>query len=112
MITASTPHTINTLDIKTKNRYSLISGDAATFTYNVGYYDDTAVKNRLNALEVDVAGIHQTDANFNYRLSLLENHEGNWATHSDLGRLEYRVSKLENNPVGLTNSEMDDILES
>ena len=112
MITGNNPHTIESVNIATVNRHRLISGDVDTYSYNIGYYDDTAVKNRLNALEVDVAGIHQTDANFNYRLSLLENHEGDWATHSELGRLEYRVSKLENNPVGLTNSEMDDILES
>lgn len=112
MITASTPHTINTVDIKTTNKYKLLNATPETYTYNIGYYDDTAVKNRLNALEVDVAGIHQTDANFNYRLSLLENHEENWATNDALGRLEYRVSKLENNPVGLTENQMDDILES
>lgn len=112
MITASNPYIITPGYIAANKRHMLSSGTIESITYNCANYDDTAVKNRLNILETDVAGLKQTDANFNYRLSLLEGHEGDWATKSDVGMLEYRVSKLENNPVGLTNSEMDDILES
>lgn len=109
MINVTTPHRISSGDIKT-SKCNILSGSIDTYTYNVGYYDDTAVKNRLSILESDVSNIQLLDASFHHRLNLLEKHEEDWATKTELNSVENRVTTLETIPVGLSTSQMDEIL--
>ena len=112
MISARNAYILRSGNINTDNSGVVTPGDAFTYSYNIGYYDDTKIKERISILETEVSGIEQTDVNFNYRLSLLESHEDDWATKTDLGILDGRVTKLETIPVGLTPDQMNQILES
>ena len=103
----SNPHTIRQSEIKINNHLDLISGKVSSESVNVGYYDDTKIKERLNILEGEVSDLQSTDVNFNWRLSQIE---GNYVTRPEFNQLEGRVTTLETVPVGLDSETMDEIL--
>lgn len=111
MINGKNPYKLDSGDIVTSKK-KLLSGESInTYTYNVTYYDDTKVKQRLSYLESEVSDIQSQDEGFRRRLSLLESHESNWATKTELHQVEGRVTTLETIPVGITNAQMDEILD-
>lgn len=101
------PYKITPSQIKINNRLDLLSGSVKTESVNVGYYDDTKIKERLDILDGEVSDLQAADVNFNHRLSLIE---GNYVTRPEFGRLEGRVTALETTPVGLSDETMDEIL--
>lgn len=101
-------HIISAGDIKVVDS-ELNNGKFNTNTINYTNYDDTKIKERLSRLEVEVEEIHETDAGFQRRLSALEN--ADFATKDELNGVERRVTKLEVDPVGLTDSKMDEIFD-
>lgn len=102
------PHKITPSNIKIHNRLDILSGNIGTDTVNVGYYDDTKIKERLDVLETEVDEIQRTDVNFNWRLSQLEGKD--YVTRPEFNHLEGRVTTLETIPVGLDSETMDEIL--
>ena len=113
MITYSTPYTLASGNISTDNVYPVESEQIFAYTYNVGYYDDTKIKQRLTLLETEVSDIQSLDENFNYRLQQLENIDhSQFATKTEVQSLDNRVTTLETVPVGLTNSQMNEIFEN
>lgn len=112
MITYSTPYTLASGNISTDNVYPVESEQMVAYTYNVGYYDDTKIKQRLSLLETEVSDIQQQDVNFNYRLQQLESIDhSQFATKTEVQNLDNRVTSLETVPVGLTDAQMDTIFE-
>lgn len=107
MISYSTPYTLASGNISTENVYSVESEQMIAYTYNVGYYDDTKIKQRLSLLEGEVSDLQRDDEGFNRRLSLIE---GNYVTKPEFNQLEGRVTTLETVPVGLDSETMDEIL--
>lgn len=110
MISARNAHVIHGGNINTATPVTIQSSAVDTYTYNVGYYDDTKIKERISLLESEVSELQSEDENFKYRLSLLESNESKWATKTELSNLETRVDRLYDDPVGLTNSQMNEIL--
>lgn len=110
MINYDRKYTITSSYINVSRDISLSSNEVETYTYNISNYDDTGVKNRLSLLETEVTDLQREDEGFNHRLSLLESHEGDYATKEELNSIEGRVTNLETTPVGITNSQMDEIL--
>jgi len=112
MISYSTPYTLASGNISTENVYSVESEQMIAYTYNVGYYDDTKIKERISLLETEVTDIQSLDANFNYRLHQLESIDhSQFATKTEVQSLDNRVTSLETVPVGLTDAQMDTIFE-
>ena len=108
MISYSTPYTLASGNISTENVYSVESEQMIAYTYNVGYYDDTKIKQRISLLESEVSDLQRADEGFNRRLSLIE---GSYATKSEVQVLDRRVTKLETVPVGLDSEEMNEIFD-
>lgn len=108
MISYSTPYTLASGNISTENVYSVESEQMIAYTYNVGYYDDTKIKQRLSLLEGDVSDLQRADEGFNRRLTLIE---GSYTKKTEVQSLERRVSRLETDPVGLNDEQMDDIFD-
>lgn len=108
MISYSTPYTLASGNISTDNVYSVESEQMIAYTYNVGYYDDTKIKQRISLLEGEVSDLQRADEGFNRRLTLIE---GSYATKSEVQVLDRRVTKLETVPVGLDSEEMNEIFD-
>lgn len=104
------PYIIKPSSIKVNNKLDILSGKVKTESINVGYYDDTEIKERLSRLEVDVEHIKSVDANFEIRLSRLESIDyGQFATKDEVASLNGRVTTLETVPIGLKPSQMNEI---
>lgn len=102
-------HKIDGSEIRV-NKIDIISGKITPkMGVNVGYYDDTELKERMSKLEKDIEDIESRDDAFSWRLSRLE---GNYVTRDEFDQLEGRVTHLEVIPVGLTNKDIDFILNS
>ena len=111
-ISYSTPYVLSSGNLSTTNRNNIEQDIATVYTYNVGYYDDTKVKERLSLLETEVSDIQQQDVNFNYRLQQLESIDhSQFATKTEVQSLDGRLTSLETVPVGLTESQMDTIFD-
>jgi len=105
----SNPYTIKSSTIKVNNTLDIdCSGVKVDNNVDVGYYDDTKIKQRLSLLESRVDAIENEDNDFDWRLSRIE---GNYVTKDEFNSLEGRVTTLETIPVGITNDQMDEILD-
>lgn len=104
------PYKITPAQIKINNRLDVLSGNVSSESVNVGYYDDTKIKERLDILESEVDDLQRTDVDFNRRLCILEGKEYDFVTKPEFNQLEGRVTTLETIPVGLNDSIMDEIL--
>lgn len=106
------PYKITPSEIKINNRLNVLSGKVSSETLNVGYYDDTKIKERISLLESEVTDIQMTDNNFEWRLQQLESIDHDqYATKTQVNGIEARVSSLETTPVGITNEQMDEIFD-
>lgn len=104
------PYIIKPSSIKVNNKLDIVSSAIKPDTINVGYYDDTKIKERISKLEVDVEEIKSVDENYGFRLSVLEGIDhSKFATKDELSNIDRRVTRLETEPVGLKNSEMNEI---
>lgn len=104
------PYKITPAQIKINNRLDVLSGNVSSESVNVGYYDDTKIKERLDILDGEVDDLQRSDVDFNRRLCILEGKEYDFVTKSEFNQLEGRVTTLETIPVGLNDSIMDEIL--
>lgn len=112
-ISYSTPYILSSGNLSTTNRNNIEQDIVTVYTYNVGYYDDTKIKQRLSLLETEVSDIQSLDENFNYRLQQLENIDhSQFATKTEVQSLDNRVTTLETVPVGLTDSQINEIFEN
>lgn len=105
---ARNPYTIKTSYVSAVSG-EIDSGTLASTTYNIGYYDDTKLIDRMSLLESSVDEIKSHDANFSLRLQKLESNESKYALKTTVESIDRRVTVLENNPVGLTNSQINTI---
>ena len=103
----TTPHKVLSGDVSF-NAKDIISGNTNTETYKWTNYDDTKIKERISLLEREVNDLERNDEGFNRRLTLIE---GSYAKKDEVQSLERRVSKLETDPVGLNNEQMDNIFD-
>ena len=103
----TTPHKVLSGDVSF-NTKDIISGNTNTETYKWTNYDDTKIKERISLLEREVNDLERNDEGFNKRLTLIE---GSYAKKDEVQSLERRVSRLETDPVGLNNDQMDNIFD-
>ena len=90
------------------NTEEILSGNTNTETYKWTNYDDTKIKERISLLEREVNDLERNDEGFNRRLTLIE---GSYAKRDEVQSLERRISKLETDPVGLNNEQMNNIFD-
>ena len=103
----TTPYKVLSGIVSSENE-NIQSGNTITETYKWSNYDDTKIKERISLLEREVNDLERNDEGFNRRLTLIE---GSYAKKDEVQSLERRVSKLETDPVGLNNKQMDDIFD-
>lgn len=101
------PYKITPSQIKINNRLDILSGNISSESVNVGYYDDTKIKERLSILETKVDEIENTDEGFERRLEALEGIDhSQFALKSDIVRLDGRIDEHEEIPCGLTRNQI------
>lgn len=106
----STPYIIHGNTVRVNTSYTMGSSEVQTNTYTWVNVDDVKFREKMALLEVDIAEMKITDANFNRRLQALESIDhDSFATKTQVNDLDRRVLRLENIPVGITDSQIDEI---